>query len=144
MIERHRGALRAGLVFLAVSNPLVVAVWGLLAPRNFYDDFPGGGHAWVSALGPYNEHLLRDFAAADLGFAVLLLGAAVFMERRLVQMALISWTAAGVPHLAYHLTTTGHYSTTDNVGSLAGLIVSALLPLGLLAFTRVDRRERAG
>ena len=46
---------------LAVGDPaLVVGVWALVLPRSFYDDFPAAGRHWVSALGPYNEHLVRD------------------------------------------------------------------------------------
>jgi len=40
--------------------------------------------------------------------------------------------AAGLPHLIYHLTTTGHYSTGDNVASLFGLVLDVALPLGIL------------
>jgi hypothetical protein len=54
------------------------------------------------------------------------------MERRLIQAAAIALLVAGVPHLAYHLTTTGHYSTGDNVASLFGLTLDVFLPLALL------------
>jgi hypothetical protein len=109
-----------------------VAAWILIAPKGFYDNFPGGSAHWVSALPPYNEHLERDFGATGLGLAVLAGLAAFWMERRLVQVAAICLFVAGLPHLAYHLTTTGHYSTADNVGSLTGLALDALLPLVLL------------
>jgi len=132
----HRDLVRGGLVLLAVTNPLAIATWGLAAPRSFFHRYPGAGHHWVSALPPYNEHLLRDFAAADLGLLVLLLGAAIFLERRLVQVALVAWAAAGLPHLAFHATETTQLSTLDNALSLGGLALSALLPLGLLALTR--------
>jgi hypothetical protein len=40
---------------------LVTGLWALLAPRSFYDSFPGGsGMHWVSADGPYNRHLVGD------------------------------------------------------------------------------------
>jgi hypothetical protein len=109
-----------------------VAVWILIAPKGFYDTFPGGGTHWVSALPPYNEHLERDFGGAGLALAVLAALAALWMERRVVQAAAIAILVAGVPHLAYHLTTTGHYSTGDNVASLFGLALDVLLPLALL------------
>lgn len=44
-------------------------------PRSFYDDFPGGGIAWVSVDGPYNEHLIRDIGAWSLGTTVVVLAA---------------------------------------------------------------------
>src|SRR5918995_5000400 len=99
-IERHRGVIRLALVYLTVAIGLVAA-WILIAPKHFYDEFPGPA-AWVSALPPYNEHLERDFGAAGLGLAVLAGLAALWMERRLVQAAAVALFVAGAPHLAYH------------------------------------------
>jgi hypothetical protein len=130
-IERHRGLIRFALIYLVVTIGWL-AVWILIAPKGFYDTFPGAGAHWVSALPPYNEHLERDFGAAALGLAVLAGLAAYWMERRVVQAAAITLLVAGLPHLVYHLTTTGHYSTGDNVASLFGLALDVLLPLALL------------
>jgi hypothetical protein len=138
--ESRRRWLRGGLIFLAFT-PGVLAAWILTAPRSFYDDFPGGGREWVSALPPYNEHLLRDFGAANLGLLVLLVAAAVLLERRLVQVALLAYAASALPHFIYHATTTETLSTTDNVLSLGGQAVTILLPLGLLFLTTERRRH---
>lgn len=116
--------LALGLVALA---QLELAIWGLVAPHSFFEEFPGAGHHWVSALGHYNQHLIRDYAAAELGFAVLLLGAAVWFERRLVLVAGTAFLAATVPHFVYHLTTTGSLSTADNVGSLGAFVLELVL-----------------
>ena len=67
----RRGLLRGGLLFLAVT-PLVGGLWALFAPRAFYEDFPLPGRNWVSTLGSYNEHLIRDYGALNLALAVLL------------------------------------------------------------------------
>jgi hypothetical protein len=130
-IEKHRGLIRFGLIYLTVTIG-VLAVWILIAPRGFYDNFPGGSTHWVSALPPYNEHLERDFGAAALGLAVLAVLAAIWMERRVVQAAAITLFVAGLPHLGYHMTTTEHYSTGDNVASITGLALNVLFPLALL------------
>jgi hypothetical protein len=130
-IQRHRAPIRIALLYLTITTG-VLAVWILAAPRSFFDDFPGGGAHWVSALPPYNEHLERDFGAASLGIAVLTVLAAYWMDRRVIQAAALTWLAAGLPHLIYHLTTTGHYSTGDNVASLLGLALDVILPLGVL------------
>jgi hypothetical protein len=132
--ESQRQILRGGLALLAIT-PAIIGVWGLAAPRSFFDTFPGAGHHWVSALPPYNEHLLRDYASANLGFLVLLGFAAVVLERRLVQGALVAYAAAGIPHLAYHLTTTSSYATGDNVVSLVSLALLVVAPLYLLWLT---------
>ena len=142
-IERHRGWIRVALIYLAVTVG-VVAAWILIAPKGFYDSFPGGGTHWVSALPPYNEHLERDFGATGLALAVLAALAAVWMERRVVQAAAIALLVAGLPHLAFHTTTTGHYSTSDNIASLTGLALDVLLPLAILYLVsgHAQRAER--
>jgi hypothetical protein len=142
-VERHRGLIRFGLIYLTVTTGWL-AVWILIAPRGFYDTFPGGGVHWVSALPPYNEHLERDFGATSLALAVLAGLAALWMDRRVIQAASISLLVAGVPHLVYHLTTTGHYSTGDNVASITGLALDALLPLALLYLVSDHAQGRAG
>jgi len=138
-LSRHRGWIRFGLIYLAVTIG-VVSAWILLAPKGFYDDFPGGATHWVSALPPYNEHLERDFGAAGLGLAVLAGLAAYWMERRLVQAAAIALFVAGLPHLAHHAPTAGNYSTGDNIGSLTGLALDVILPLAIL-YLASDRAQ---
>ena len=130
-IERHRAPIRIALIYLTVTIGFL-AIWILVAPRGFYDNFPGGSAHWVSALPPYNEHLERDFGAASLGLALLAGLAAYWMDRRVIQAAALTLIATGLPHLIYHLTTTGHYSTGDNVASFFGLALDVVLPLGIL------------
>jgi hypothetical protein len=106
----------------AIGAPARIGL-GLVAPRSFFTTFPGAGHHWVSGLGAYNEHLVRDYAAAELGFAVLLGLAVLWPERRLVLAAGAAFLAATLPHFAYHLTTTSSFSTPDNLASLGGFAV---------------------
>jgi hypothetical protein len=129
-IQRHRGPIRFGLIYLTVTIG-VVAAWILIAPKNFYDEFPGWAE-WVSALPPYNEHLIRDFGAVGLGLATLTGLAAVWMERRVVQAAAVAVFIGTLPHAIFHSTETGAMSTADNVVSLGGLYLQALLPLLIL------------
>jgi len=133
--RRRRRLVRLGLAYLALSSGYV-ALWILLAPRTFYRSFPTGPGEWVSVLPPYNEHLLRDFGAAGLGLAVLALLAAVWMERRLVQATAVAALVSSLPHLAYHLTTTDRLATADNLLSLTGLALPAVVGVGLLVATR--------
>jgi ABC-type spermidine/putrescine transport system permease subunit II len=138
---QSRGLIRVGLVLLAIPS-IVIAAWSLSSPRGFYDSFPGAGRHWVSALPPYNEHLLRDFGATSLTIALVLLGAAVFLERRLVQVAVVAFFLGTLPHFIYHLTTTDHYSTSDNIASLGGFAVELLIAAGILLLTvRAPRRS---
>lgn len=125
-VRRRVLAARVGLVIVAAIQA-EVGVWGLIAPRSLFNDFPGAGRHWISALGPYNEHLVRDYAGAELGLAVLLLMAAVWFERRLVLAAGIVFLAATIPHFIYHLSTTGSFSTGDDLASLGGFVVEMVL-----------------
>src|SRR3954471_8478911 len=113
--DTRRRLIRFGLWYLAVTSAYV-AIWILVAPKNFYASFPTGPAHWVNGLPPYNEHLERDFGAAGLGLAVLAGVAAVWWtERGLLLAPALAFPPASLPHLIYHLTTTSHYSTSDNV-----------------------------
>jgi hypothetical protein len=121
----RRTWLRTGLLFVA-ATPLAGGLWALLFPRAFYDDFPLPGSDWVSTLGPFNEHLVRDYGA------VLLLAAGVYLERRLSQVALITWLVFEVPHFVFHAGQTHHFSAGSNLAQLGGLALLIVLPLVLL------------
>jgi hypothetical protein len=127
----RRTWLRICLLFVA-ATPLTGGLWALLSPRAFYDDFPLPGSNWVSTLGPYNEHLVRDYGALNLAMAVLLLAAAVLLERRLAQVALVTWLVFEMPHFIFHLGQTHHFSAGSNLAQLSGLALLILLPLVLL------------
>jgi hypothetical protein len=137
-IKQHRGVIRLALVYMSIALGLVAA-WILIAPKHFYDEFPGPSQ-WVSALPPYNEHLIRDFGSAGLGLAVLAGLAALWMERRLVQAAAVALFVGSLPHAVYHSTTTEAYSTADNVFSLGGLYLQVALPL-LILYLASGRRQ---
>lgn len=141
-IERHATLIRVGLGYLALQMG-VVAAWILIAPQNFYDEFPTGASEWVSVLPPYNEHLLRDFGSAGLGLTALALIAAVWLDRRVVQVAAIAIAVGSVPHAIYHLTTTDAYSTGDNIASLFGLFLQVALPLALLYLASASQQKEA-
>jgi hypothetical protein len=123
--------LRLGLGLLAAAAANV-GVWALAAPRSFYDDFPGGGRSWVSAVGPYNEHLVRDVGELNLALALLLAAAAVLLGRRLVIVALAVYLVNAVPHFIFHVSHMDELSTGDQVAQTVSLALAVLLPLALL------------
>jgi hypothetical protein len=125
-----RNGLRIGLLLLAVTS-ISSGLWALFVPRSFYEDFPLPGWDWVSTLGPYNEHLVSDYGAMNLALGVLLVAVAVFLERRLVQVALIAWLAYAAPHFVFHLGQVHHFSLFDNLMQLSALGFVVLLPLVL-------------
>lgn len=119
-----RTLLRLALGYLAVFS-LQIGLWALVAPRAFYDDFPGLGRSWVAVDGPYNEHLVRDVGALNLALAALLVAAAVRLSRDLVVVAGVASLVWGVPHLVYHLVERDGLSTSDLVVSIGGLVAFA-------------------
>ena len=137
----HPRLVRICLLLLALT-PLFVGAGTLFFPHAFYGDFPPGSRHWVDRLGPYNEHLLTDFGGALLGQAAVLLLAAWWLDRRVVIAALVASMVQSTAHFGYHLTTTGAYSTSDNVASMLGLVFSVVLSVALLAYTATAAGSR--
>lgn len=125
-----RAATRLVLGLLAAVQA-TDGFYALLAPRSFYDDFPLG-RGWVEALPAYSEHLVRDVGGLFLATAVVLAAAAVWLERRLVLVALASFLAFSVPHTAYHLFNLEGISTGDAVAEGVSLVLTVVAPLALL------------
>jgi hypothetical protein len=136
-----RPLARAGLALVAAAQA-EIGVWGLTAPHSFFATFPGFGRHWVALLGVYNEHLVRDYAGAELGFAVLLACAATWYERRLVLVAGATFLAATLPHFVYHLTTTDHLATSDNVASLGSFALEIAVVIGAMVASTVQTERR--
>ena len=129
--ERRGRWMRAGLLALAIGQG-GASLWALADPRSFYDDFPGGGRHWVSALPPFNEHLTVDYASGGLALTVLAVLAAVMLERRVVLVTAIAWLVFGLPHLTYHLATLDAYAAGDAVGTVVSLGLTVVVPLAIL------------
>jgi hypothetical protein len=88
----YRGRrLAPGRPVTVPAPQILTGLWALSAPRSFYDDYPLAGRAWISTLGPYNEHLVRDVGAGLLALGMLVALAAFLLERRLVQVSLGVW-----------------------------------------------------
>jgi hypothetical protein len=118
--------VRIGLAVLT-SIQLITGVWMQFFPRGFYSDFPT-----VDLTPPFSEHLMRDFGGATLGLAVVVAAAAVWMERRLVIVALVAYLVYSVPHLAFHLGHLHHASSLDVAFIVLTLGGSVLLPIAVL------------
>ena len=71
--------MRAGLVLLAFPSG-VIAVWGLTVTARRSTTTSPGREALGIGAPPYNEHLLRDFAAAIARDRASLLGAAIVLR----------------------------------------------------------------
>jgi hypothetical protein len=127
-----RRIVRAALSVLALQG-VVIGLWAATAPRSFYDDFPGGGRAWVAADGPYNEHLVRDFGDLHLALAAVSIVALVTLVRAVVLAAGLAWVVFQAPHLVYHLRHLDVFETGDQVASIASLVVALAIPIIVMA-----------
>jgi hypothetical protein len=135
-----RSLHRIGLLALGVPQ-LVSGLQALAAPQSFHDDFPFG-RGWVAAFGSYNEHYATDVGSALLALAVLVIAAAVILERRATQVALVGWLGFAVPHLVYHVATADELGTGDTIANLTTVGLAVAIPIALLA--TAGRLERAG
>lgn len=133
---------RIALLYLAATG-VVVGVWAALYPASFYAGFPGLGRHWVSADGPYNQHLVRDAGAAYLMIAVL---AALGLARPATAppMAVGAATLAfNGPHLAYHATHMHMLAPLDRLLNVLALGSAVLASVWLLTPAAAGRRPRA-
>jgi hypothetical protein len=130
-ITRYRREIRAGLIGLA-GPVVVVGGWALIAPHSWYQDFPIASAHWISSLGAYQEHLVRDFGSLYLALGLLLLFAAVVLDRLLVTGVLGASLVFQVPHVIFHATNTEPFSTGANVVNLATLAGGVVLTMTLL------------
>lgn len=143
MTEHKRRWIRLGLVYLTVTF-LEVGVWATFAARSFYDSFPGFGQHWVAGDGPYNAHLAGDAGLGFLAVGVVVLLAAIWMERRLMQAALLGAFLHGLLHLFFHLVhPNDELRTVDALLSNGALFVGvSLAAVLLIAVTRAPSGQK--
>ncbi|MBW3649340.1 MAG: hypothetical protein KY458_02105 [Actinobacteria bacterium] len=90
-------------IFVTLAVPqLLIGVWAVMAPRNWFQTFPGVDPRLVAAEPPFNMHLATDAGAGFLATGVALAVAALWGHRVAVHMALVVFAAFAVPHLMYH------------------------------------------
>jgi hypothetical protein len=130
LIERRRTEFRVVLYVLG-GIQLLNGLWITLSPTSFYDDFPLG-RGWVEALPSYNEHLMRDVGGLFLATGLVLVVAGLWLERRVVMLALVSYLLFAIPHTVYHLLNLEPYGTGDAIGNVIALGATVVLPVYLL------------
>jgi hypothetical protein len=126
------------LLFVLAWPALLLGVWATLAPRNWYENFPGVGQAWIAIDGSYNQHLIRDVGALNLALVVVTVVALVKLDRLLVRTTAAAWLVYSVPHFLYHATHTDPFDTGDLIAALGGLALNVVVPIVLLFLARPD------
>ncbi|MDQ3757962.1 MAG: hypothetical protein M3394_08955 [Actinomycetota bacterium] len=122
--------VRIGLAYLAIGAGSV-GVWATVAPRSWFDNYPGGPFtAWAAAHPPYNEHLVLDVGALYLGFTILFLWALWRPSPALVVPVAATWVVVQLPHLVFHVQHDDGLPSGDRIaqtGGLVGFVVVAAL-----------------
>jgi hypothetical protein len=109
-------------------------------PRDWFDGFPGLGNHWLPLYGPYDEHLATDVGATFVALGLLLVLAAVWLDRRVVQAASVAYLAYQVPHFVYHLGADDRLSAGDQAFDGVILGLGVVVGVSLLILSR-DRRQ---
>jgi hypothetical protein len=128
---------RCAASILAASAALVGG-WAEFAPRSFYDSFPGFGHHWVSAAGPYDEHLVRDVGGLYLALFVITTWVVFRTTPDTLRMVGWGWLVFNLGHLVFHLDHLDGFSTADKVGN--GVSLGAVLLLAIVLVLPTGRR----
>lgn len=124
--------VRLGLVALAVPQAFTGG-WALLDGAGWFESFPGFDPRLVAADPPFNAHLSADAGAGFLATAVALLLGAWWAERRVVWLALATYTAFAVPHLVYHWANPAPgLSDAEDVRNVIALGIAAVFPVVLV------------
>lgn len=131
--------MRALLAALAVSA-VYPGAWAVVAPRSFFDEFPGAGRHWTAELPAYSEHLVTDVGAFYLGFALLLAWAAMRPSRELVVPVCSAFALFSALHLAWHAAHLDGMTTLDAVLQTASLAAVLVASAGAVVLSR--RRAR--
>lgn len=130
---------RAALALFALVG-FATGAWACFLPDSFYLDFPGFRSGWVSADGPYNEHLIRDVGAMFLALGTIAAAALGMKTTAAARLAGAAWLVLGVPHTTYHLIHLHVLEPVDQVLNAVGLVAGTLAALAVLL---VPGRRRA-
>ncbi len=124
-------------VILAATAVLgfYVGIWAEFFPRSFFTSFPGAGFHWIEMNGAYDAHLIHDVGSGYLALTAISVTGIVARTAMPGRLAGLGWAVFGVLHFGYHAT---HLmgSTSDRIGNIVTLGMSALLGIVLLLPTR--------
>ena len=126
-MDRTATAVRVICILGAVTF-IGAGAWAMIDPQSFFDN--------LATYPPYNEHLLHDIGAFQIGLGAGLVAA--LMRHTGVQVALIAAGVGSAFHALAHFMDTELGGKSTDPWMIATLAVLLLLPL---AFLKGDRRE---
>jgi hypothetical protein len=136
MENRAASWVRLGVAVTLAAPQLLIGLWAVTAPSNWFRNFPGFDPRLVAAEPPYNHHLASDAGAGFLATGVVLLVAAIWGNRASLLTALLAYAAFTVPHVLYHATNpadalSGPEDVTNVLALGSGLILSGVFAWSL-------------
>ena len=124
------------MLLLALPQMLTGA-WAVLAPRSFYDDFPGVGPALVGGDGPFNAHLVTDTGAGFLAIGACVAIAALLGGSGRCRLAVVTYLVLESPHATFHLLHRADgLSGTGELLGISGVLSGIVLAVALLWWLR--------
>ncbi len=128
--------VRLGIALTMAGPQLLIGLWAVLAPKNWFETFPGFDPRLVAAEPPYNDHLVRDVGAGFLATGVVLIVAALWANRAAINIALLAFVAFTFPHVLYHAThpagaLTGVENVVNTLSLASGLVLAAVFAWAL-------------
>ena len=128
--------VRLGVAVTLAAPQLLIGLWAVTAPDNWFRNFPGFDPRLIAAEPPYNHHLVSDAGAGFLATGIVLLVAAIWGNRASLLTALVAYAAFTVPHVLYHATNpadalTGVEDLTNVLALGSGLILAGVFAWGL-------------
>lgn len=128
--------VRLGVAVTLAVPQLVIGLWAVTAPANWFRNFPGFDPRLVAAEPPYNHHLAADAGTGFVAIGVVLLVAAMWGNRASVSTALLGYAVFTVPHVLYHAANpadglTGFEDLTNVAALGSGLLLAVVFAWGL-------------
>jgi len=125
----HR--VRAWALVAGVATALLGA-WAFFFPQSFFEDFPVEGAHWVSTLGRFNDHLMRDYGGAQVGLGIAAILVALRRSSMGIAAVMTGFIAFGTLHLGYHFTTFGLFAPGSAASQAIALTLFVVIPFAVL------------
>lgn len=113
----------------------ILGAWAFVFPQSFFEDFPIDGAHWVSTLGHFNDHLVRDFGSAQIGLGIAAILVALKKSSAGISAVMVGYVAFGVLHLGYHFTTFGLFPSGSAAAQAVALALFVVIPFAVLRNT---------
>lgn len=137
--HREARVRRWSLAFFLGQGAL--GAWSYLWPHGFYTGFPYPGSGWLTALGSFDGHIVRDLGTSWIALAMIGAWAARRGPAESLRVTLAAFVVAGGLHLAYHTTTFARFDPGSAIAQAVSLVALLIIPATLLHLSRTEPRR---